>query len=64
MLTGAADEGATTRYSTNVTFNPSEFSRLRVQYNHARVPGDARTPVHQVYVQFQMSLGVHGQHTF
>jgi hypothetical protein len=58
------DLGATTRYSANVTFNPTEFSRLRVQYNHARVPADSQTPFHQVYVQFQMSLGVHGAHVF
>ena len=28
-LTGVTDAGAATRYSTNVTFNPTEFSRLR-----------------------------------
>jgi hypothetical protein len=55
---------ATTRYSTNVTFNPTEFSRLRVQYNYAREPGDVPERFHQVYVQFQMSLGVHGSHAF
>ena len=63
-LTGVTDAGAATRYSTNVTFNPTEFSRLRVQYNYARVPDDSRTRFHQVYVQFQMSLGVHGSHAF
>ena len=63
-LAGVADAGAATRYSTNVTFNPTEFSRLRVQYNYGRVPDDSRTRFHQVYVQFQMSLGVHGSHAF
>jgi hypothetical protein len=63
-LTGVTDAGAATRYSTNVTFNPTEFSRLRVQYNYARVPSGSRTRFHQVYVQFQMSLGVHGAHVF
>ena len=62
--TTTMDLGATTRYSVNATFNPTEFSRLRVQYNHARVPDDSRTRFHQVYVQFQMSLGVHGAHVF
>ena len=61
---GVTDAGAATRYSTNVTFNPTEFSRLRVQYNYGRVPDDSRTRFHQVYVQFQMSLGVHGSHAF
>jgi hypothetical protein len=63
-LTTPAELDAVTRYSANATFNPTEFSRLRVQYNHARVPGDSRTRFHQVYVQFQMSLGVHGAHVF
>jgi hypothetical protein len=63
-LSTTMDLGATTRYSANATFNPTEFSRLRVQYNHARGPGDSPTRVHQIYVQFQMSLGVHGAHAF
>jgi hypothetical protein len=63
-ITGVSDGAAATRYSTNVTFNPTEFSRLRAQYNYARDPGSSRTGFHQVYVQFQMSLGVHGAHTF
>jgi hypothetical protein len=63
-LTTATDLDATARYSANATFNPTEFSRLRVQYNHGRVPGDSPTSFHQVYVQFQMSLGVHGAHVF
>jgi hypothetical protein len=63
-FTGVTEAGATTRYSANATFNPTEFSRLRVQYNYARVPSDSRTRFHQVYVQFQMSLGVHGSHAF
>jgi hypothetical protein len=63
-LSDVTDTDAATRYSTNVTFNPTEFSRLRVQYNYARVPSGSRTRFHQVYVQFQMSLGVHGAHVF
>ena len=63
-LTTTMDFGTTTRYSANATFNPTEFSRLRVQYNHARVPDVSDARLHQVYVQFQMSLGVHGAHAF
>lgn len=54
----------TTRYAADVTFNPTEFSRLRFQYNYAQPPSDGQQPVHQIYVQFQMSLGVHGAHVF
>jgi hypothetical protein len=63
-VTGVTDGGAATRYSANVTFNPTEFSRLRAQYNYAHIPGSSRTWFHQVYVQVQMSLGVHGSHAF
>jgi hypothetical protein len=63
-LAETIDAGAATRYAANVTFNPTEFSRLRVQYNYARTPSDSRTRFHQVYVQLQMSLGVHGAHVF
>jgi hypothetical protein len=62
--TETIDNDAATRYAADVTFNPTEFSRLRVQYNYAREPGDSPARFHQVYVQFQMSLGVHGAHTF
>jgi hypothetical protein len=67
-LDGTFNEAAITRSAVALTFNPTEFSRLRVQYNYNRVPrpgSDAdKAGVHQVYVQFQMSLGVHGAHTF
>jgi hypothetical protein len=63
-LAGTVDPGASTRFAVNATFNPTEFSRLRVQYNHGRVPDDASGRIHQFYVQFQMSLGVHGAHVF
>jgi hypothetical protein len=58
------DFDAATRLAANVTFNPTEFSRLRVQYNHGRVPDGDPPGIHQVYVQLQMSLGVHGAHAF
>lgn len=60
----SSDLQASSRYSTNVTFNPTEFSRLRVQYNHGNVSQSRTVPFDQVFVQFQMSLGVHGAHRF
>lgn len=63
-LAGTTELGTTTRYSANITFNPTEFSRLRVQYNYGRVPDARGARIHQVYVQLQMSLGVHGAHAF
>jgi hypothetical protein len=54
-----------TRFSANLTFNPTEFSRLRAQYDHGalRVEGIKET-YNQFFVQFQMSLGAHGAHRF
>jgi hypothetical protein len=53
------------RYSADLTFNPTEFSRLRVQYARGDFAvGGARESYNQVYVQFQMSLGAHGAHKF
>jgi hypothetical protein len=59
------EAGVTTRTTTNVTFNPTEFSRLRAQYGHMRLQrAGATEPVHQFSLQLQMSLGAHGAHRF
>jgi len=56
---------ASRRFSANLTFNPTEFSRFRVQYTRGDLSvGGARQTYDQVYVQFQMSLGAHGAHRF
>ena len=53
------------RFSANLTFNPTEFSRFRVQYTRGDISvGGAREKYDQVYVQFQISLGAHGAHKF
>jgi hypothetical protein len=57
--------GDSRRFSANLTFNPTEFSRFRVQYTRGDISvGGAREKYDQVYVQFQMSLGAHGAHRF
>ena len=58
------DYESSRRYSAALTFNPTEFSRLRVQYDAGAVWLGERTTFHQVFVQFQMSLGTHGAHRF
>jgi hypothetical protein len=58
-----ADSGYHPRKNTlMVDFNPSEFSRLRLQFAQDR----AREGVvdRQVFLQYQMSLGAHGAHGF
>jgi hypothetical protein len=61
---GRAESPSSSRVALDVTFDPTEFSRLRVQYNHGRIWSGQRETYHQMYVQFQMSLGVHGAHRF
>lgn len=50
------------RWSAMADWNPSEFSRIRLQYNHDQSREDITD--HQVFVQYILSLGVHGAHRF
>jgi len=54
--------GERTRVSPALTFYPSEFSKLRLQYNydHGQLFGDA----HSVWLQMEFLLGAHGAHKF
>lgn len=54
--------GERTRVSPVITFYPSEFSKLRLQYNydHGEHFGDA----HSVWLQLEFLLGAHGAHKF
>jgi len=50
------------RLSPNLTWYPSEFSKLRLQYNY-----DDRQDLgvdHSVWLQFEFSLGAHAAHAF
>lgn len=51
------------RYSTNLTWYPSEFSKLRLQYNL----DDAQhldKKAHAVWLQFEFMFGAHAAHKF
>ena len=54
--------GERTRISPGLTFYPSEFSKIRLQYNydHGHDFGDE----HSVWLQFEFLLGAHGAHKF
>ena len=54
--------GERERVSPVLTFYPSEFSKLRLQYNydHGQLFGDA----HSVWLQMEFLLGAHGAHKF
>jgi hypothetical protein len=50
------------RVSPVLTFFPSEFSKIRLQYNydHGEQFGDA----HSIWLQVEFMLGAHGAHKF
>jgi hypothetical protein len=55
------------RISANLTFLPTEFSRLRLQYNHDFLEENeflASREVDSVFFQFEFILGAHGAHKF
>jgi hypothetical protein len=53
------------RVSPNLTWYPSEFSKVRLQYNYDRrkdIPG--KDDDHSVWLQFEFLLGAHSAHKF
>ena len=54
--------GERERVSPALTFYPSEFSKIRLQYNydHGEMFGDA----HSIWLQLEFLLGAHGAHKF
>jgi hypothetical protein len=61
------DRQTRSRISANLTFLPTEFSRLRLQYNHDFLEAndflEARD-VDSIFLQFEFILGAHGAHKF
>lgn len=51
------------RISPNITFYPSEFSKLRLQYNYDK-SDDLKDPVHAVFLQYEFLIGAHAAHIF
>lgn len=51
------------RASAAVDFNPSEFSRFRLQYNYDRSAGDGRVN-NEVFLEAIFGIGAHGAHAF
>lgn len=54
--------GERTRFSPGLTFYPSEFSKLRLQYNYDY--GALFGTEHSVWLQVEFLLGAHGAHKF
>ncbi|MCV6636580.1 TonB-dependent receptor [Candidatus Albibeggiatoa sp. nov. NOAA] len=53
------------RWGLNVTFRPTEYSLLRAQFTRGNfsILGDEER-INQFWLQYQLSLGVHGAHAF
>lgn len=66
VLAGVKTEYETSRrWSAALTFNPSEFSRVRAQYNRGEVfVGGEKDTFDQFFLQVQFSIGAHGAHSF
>lgn len=57
--------GKSKRYSAALTFNPTEFSRIRAQYNRGEIfVGGEKEKYDQFFLQVQLSIGAHGAHRF
>jgi hypothetical protein len=54
--------GRTYRISPMLTFNPSEFSQVRLQYDYLNQ--DFAENQHAIFLQFQYAIGAHGAHPF
>ena len=54
--------GLRTRISPDLTFYPSEFSKLRLQYNYDH--GELFGTEHSIWFQIEFLLGAHGAHKF
>jgi hypothetical protein len=59
---GDVFRGERTRVSPDLTFYPSEFSKIRLQYNLDH--GEFFGTEHSVWLQLEFLLGAHGAHKF
>ena len=73
LNSGSVDYGVNAAYLTRDAFNPqrtavmfdwtpSEFSRIRVQYQQAKLRPDMTD--NEIFVQYILTLGAHGAHKF
>jgi hypothetical protein len=61
------DRQSRSRISANLTWYPTEFSKIRLQYNHDFIDDTfflAGREVDSVFLQFEFILGSHGAHKF
>lgn len=58
--------GLLPKYTAMIDFNPTEFSRIRLQYNYDQTNYSVSQayPLHEVFLQLNMAVGAHGAHKF
>jgi hypothetical protein len=67
QFTDALDRQTRSRISADLTWYPTEFSKIRLQYNHDFMEENffmAGRDVDSVFLQFEFILGAHGAHKF
>ena len=52
------------RYAPNLTFYPTEFSKIRLQYNRDWAEHLAGNSANSVWLQYEINLGAHSAHKF
>jgi len=66
-FTDDLDRQSRSRISANLTWYPTEFSKLRLQYNHDFLEQNfflSEREVDSLFLQFEFILGSHGAHKF
>src|SRR6266571_1969905 len=66
-FTDDMDRQSRSRISANLTWYPTEFSKLRLQYNHDFLESNfflSEREVDSLFLQFEFILGSHGAHKF
>jgi len=66
-FTDDLDRQSRSRVSANLTWYPTEFSKLRLQYNHDFLEENfflSDREVDSLFLQFEFILGAHGAHKF
>src|SRR5213595_2994840 len=67
VFTDDLDRQSRSRISANLTWYPTEFSKLRLQYNHDFLEENfflSDREVDSLFLQFEFILGAHGAHKF
>ena len=66
-FTDDADRQSRSRLSGNLTWYPTEFSKIRLQYNHDFLEENeflSSREADSIFLQFEFILGAHGAHKF